>query len=318
MSKVFETAFKLAGSVSSSFINSFAQAQKQFSNLEQANSKLDRSLADVDGVLRARKQLDALRDNSSAATRAMLELHQKMNSAPGDKLAQSYEKARVAAWKARQELENQKRALQDLERIHSTAGQSTAALLARQRSLTQELGRQVQAQNKLSEVIQKQQALANAGQNSRGMIASGAGNIAAAGASMAGLFAMPVKAAIAAEEDMAELRKFSDSYQQITDLNNQMSKSIAISTRDMVALQTAAMQASILDPNDVAAVKLYTETAAKAMIALDMTGEEVGASFSEIKNKISGDMAKTVEAFDVVNAISNQTSASGKLSLIHI
>lgn len=308
--QIFETAFAIGGRLDKTLTRTVSAAQKALHGLQSTAVASSRDIGDVSGIIAARKALRPYTDTlqQAAARYQLLKSRMQEVKNPSASLTREFENAKQAAFNARRALDEQRIALSRLERQAGTAGKSMAELTAQQ----ERLARAQKANAKLASLNSATERLSSAQEGARGMRDSGLGDVGGAAAMAAAVFAVPVKSAMDLENQRAELRKYSDASAEIMQVNQELAKSYAVTTSDMVALQTAAMQAAVLDSGDVDAVRQYTETAAKAIIALDMTGEQVGSSFSAIKNRIAGDMGETIKAFDLVNAISNQTAAGGK------
>lgn len=95
-------------------------------------------------------------------------------------------------------------------------------------------------------------------------------------------------------------------------LNLNESLNSALSAADMGDIQAAALQAGVVDANNIKQIQEYTKIVNNAALAFDMTGETAGSAFATIQAQITGSMDETARMFDVVNAISNTTNASAQ------
>lgn len=305
-SKVYEIAMQLKGKLEGSFLKSASQAIKSvnklnssFNSIAEQKVALDKAMAQSQATKKAfyayneakakvqalEKELKGAKGNHQALRG---ELNQAVNAMNKAQKAYSVGKTKLAELKA--EANATGKSFKDLET------QSNA------------LNKRLQAKAKIEAMAQKAQSLSD---KSSDLQMKGLGNIAKATAATAAVFGMPIKAAMDIEDQTAELRKYTDISEEVMTKNKELATQMAVSTEEMVSLQANAMQSNILDANNLEQVETYTKTAAKAMIALDMTGDQVGASFAAIKNQIAGNMEDTIKAFDLVNAIANSTAASG-------
>ena len=305
-SKVYEIAMQLKGKLEGSFLKSASQAIKSvnklnssFNSIAEQKVALDKAMAQSQATKKAfyayneakakvqalEKELKGAKGNHQALR---VELNQAVNTMNKAQKAYSAGKTKLAELKA--EANATGKSFKDLE------AQSNA------------LNKRLQAKAKIEAMAQQAQSLSD---KSSDLQMKGLGNIAKATAATAAVFGMPIKAAMDIEDQTAELRKYTEISEEVMAKNKELATQMAVSTAEMVSLQANAMQSNILDANDLGQVETYTKTAAKAMIALDMTGEQVGASFAAIKNKIAGNMDDTIKAFDLVNSIANSTAASG-------
>lgn len=305
-SKVYEIAMQLKGKLEGSFIKSASNAIKHVDKLNHSfNSIASQKLA-LDKILaqaQATKKAYYAYDEAKAKVKALEKQLQSAKSGHKELRAELLN-AVNAMNRAEKAYTDGKNKLAQLKAEANATGKSLKDL----ESKSDALNKRLQAKANIEAQAQKAQALA---EKAESMQAKGLGNIAKATAMTAAAFGMPIKAAMDIEDQTAELRKYTDISDEVMKKNKEMATKMAVSTEEMVALQANAMQSNILDANDLGQVETYTQTAAKAMIALDMTGDQVGASFAAIKNQIAGNMEDTVKAFDLVNAIANKTAASG-------
>ena len=305
-SKVYEIAMQLKGKLEGSFIKSASNAIKHVDKLNHSfNSIASQKLA-----------LDKVMSQAQATKKAYYAYNEA--KAKVKALEKQLQSAKSGHKELRAELLNAVNAMNRAEKAYIDGKNKLAQLKAEANatgkslkdleSKSDALNKRLQAKANIEAHAQKAQALA---EKTESMQAKGLGNIAKATAMTAAVFGMPIKAAMDIEDQTAELRKYTDISDEVMKKNKEMATKMAVSTEEMVALQANAMQSNILDANDLGQVETYTQTAAKAMIALDMTGDQVGASFAAIKNQIAGNMEDTIKAFDLVNAIANKTAASG-------
>ncbi|SPT67650.1 Phage-related minor tail protein [Anaerobiospirillum thomasii] len=309
-SKVYEIAMQLKGKLEGSFIKSASNAIKHVDKLNHSfNSIASHKLA-LDKILaqaQATKKAYYAYDEAKAKVKALEKQLQSAKSGHKELRAELLN-AVNAMNRAEKAYTDGKNKLSQLKAEANATGKSLKDLEAKSDALNKRL----QAKANIEAQTQKAQALA---EKAESMQAKGLGNIAKATAMTAAAFGMPIKAAMDIEDQTAELRKYTDISDEVMKKNKEMATKMAVSTEEMVALQANAMQSNILDANDAKQIETYTQTAAKAMIALTMTGDQVGSSFAAIKNQIAGNMEDTIKAFDLVNAIANNTTAGGKETL---
>lgn len=309
-SKVYEIAMQLKGKLEGSFIKSASNAIKHVDKLNHSfNSIASQKLA-LDKVMsqaQATKKAYYAYNEARAKVKALEKQLQSAKSGHKELRAELLN-AVNAMNRAEKAYTDGKNKLSQLKAEANATGKSLKDL----ESKSDALNKRLQAKANIEAQAQKAQALA---EKAESMQVKGLGNIAKATAMTAAAFGMPIKAAMDIEDQTAELRKYTDIADEVMKKNKEMAAKMNVSTADMVALQANAMQSNILDANDAKQIETYTQTAAKAMIALTMTGDQVGSSFAAIKNQIAGNMEDTIKAFDLVNAIANNTTAGGKETL---
>lgn len=122
----------------------------------------------------------------------------------------------------------------------------------------------------------------------------------------------PINSAMDFESKTKELQKYSDKAAELMQANLKKSQEVAVSYADMADIQASAMQAGVVDSNNIEQIQTYTDTVSKAVLAFDMSGSDVGNKFAQIQSNITGSMEATITMFDHINAVSNATNATAK------
>lgn len=313
-SKAFEIALALKGKLENSFMSSLSKAEKSVESCKKAFDTLAKQKVDLDKVFEARRSTLNASKAYFQAQKKVEDLQHALKTATSgqDKLKAELLKAVQSMHKANDALNRQKEALAAVEKQAGTTGKSIKDLQAQNEDLEKSIEKQAAAQKKAQKAEALKQTAQSIDDKSNDLMLDGAGKIAGGIATIMATIGKPIKDAMNFENAQAELGKFSEKAQQVMELNKNLARSYAVSVEDMVALQTNAMQSAIVDPNDIEGIKKYTEVASQAVVALGISGDEVGESFSTIQSQIAGNMEDTIKAFDLVNQISNATTAGAK------
>lgn len=132
------------------------------------------------------------------------------------------------------------------------------------------------------------------------------------GLAIASAVKAPINSAMDFESKTKELQKYSDKAAELMQANLKVSQEVAVSYADMADIQASAMQAGVVDSNNIKQIQTYTDTVSKAVLAFDMSGSDVGNKFAQIQSNITGSMEATITMFDHINAVSNATNATAK------
>ena len=221
---------------------------------------------------------------------------------PTKELTAEFNKAKTAVEKAKTSLEKKKTALKEVEQAAGTTGISLKALIQRQNDLTSSADRARIAQEKMAKATELQGKFKSMAQSS----AMALGGIAAAAATAG----VTVKQAMNFEDMSAELGKYSDNAKEIFGGIKELTKKYSKSAQDMTDMAASAMQSGIARTKDDVLTLIESQT--QAAVAFGMTGDAVGSAWADIQSKMGMNIKETQTAFDIVNKLGNDTTASSE------
>ena len=156
--KEYQIGFVIGGSLASSFAKSFQAAAKTVTGVNQKLATLSAQAAKTDRLIKLRAQTQAL-SKDFFHQKATLE---NLNSAigrtanPSKEMLKAQAKAETQLARTKQKMDSQMASLRGLNRELKAAGQSTAALERRQKSLQRSAERAQRAQSHLKNIRDKQ------------------------------------------------------------------------------------------------------------------------------------------------------------------
>lgn len=301
--KTYEIAFKLAGKLSNDFSKTFMAANAAVQGFNSQLVDLNRQAANVDKVVRLRKETGEAARTYLQAKQKVAEMGRAMSATqqPTQKMITDFNKAKSAVDRAKTSLEKKRLALKEVETAAGTTGVKLKTLIARQNELTASADKARIAQQKQAAAIERVQ-------KTWGKVKENAGYAAISGAGVGAGIMSSVKTAMNFEDQEAELRKFSDEYKDIFAGIQNLTLSYGKTAEDMTNMAAAALQAGIAkNSKDVLNI---IEAQTQAAVAFSMTGEEVGDAWADIQSKMGLDVGKTKDVFDIINKLGNETSAS--------
>lgn len=206
--------------------------------------------------------------------------------------------------KSKKEVDKQREAVRKLNEELGVSKTRTEDLVKQQHELAKTAA-------KVSRNLRTKQARATFAER-REEAASAVASFTGLAATVFGTIGKPVMAAMSFESQQAELGKYSEQANEVVNLNKNLMATYAKSHEEIVGLQSAAMQGGVVKPNDIQAIKKYTETAIQGMTALDMSPEQFGESYAVLRNQITGTNEATDETLDIMNAASNKFAVYGR------
>ena len=305
-----ELLLRISGQIDAAFGKSFKASTGQVYELGAKLADAASNVERLNRIVQQRRGVDTMTQRLAKAQQRVAELSDAMQKAqtPNVRLQRSYAAAQKQAVRYAGEVKRLSSALRTEEQAAGIVGMRTAALSKVRRSAVLETSAQLRAVEKLA-VRQKAAAedAAAAAERCRNGFFSLVEGVMAFKALSA-----PVQAAVDFEVKTKELAKYTDQADALMKLNQEASLSSAIAASDMADIQAAALQAGVVDANNVKQIQEYTATVNDAAIAFGITGEAAGSAFATIQAQIAGNIEGTKEMFDVVNAISNATNASAE------
>lgn len=303
--KVYEIGFKIAGDLSGTFSKSFKNANKAVETFSDRLNALNKQAADVSAMVKLRKQIGENARTYIQAKQRVEELGKQISATknPSKELIAEFNKQKAAMTKAKNAVDRQRISLKELETATGMAGADIKKLTERENELARAADRARAAQEKQQKAISGMKSgMAGAKEN--------AGYAGASAAAIGGGLVASVKQAMSFEDQTAELRKFSDEADTIFNDIIGLTRNYAKTSEDMTNMAAAAMQAGIAKTGkDVITI---VEQQTQAAVAFGMTGDEVGSAWADIQSKMGMSVDQTKDVFDIVNQISNTTSASAE------
>ena len=303
--KVYEIGFKIAGDLSGTFSKSFKNANKAVETFSDKLNALNKQAADVSAMAKLRKQIGENARTYIQAKQRVEELGKQISATknPSKELIAEFNKQKAAMTKAKNAVDRQRISLKELETATGMAGADIKKLTERENELARAADRARAAQEKQQKAISGMKSgMAGAKEN--------AGYAGASAAAMGGGLVAAVKQAMSFEDQTAELRKYSDEADTIFNDIIGLTRKYAKTSEDMTNMAAAAMQAGIAKTGkDVITI---VEQQTQAAVAFGMTGDEVGSAWADIQSKMGMSVDQTKDVFDIVNQISNTTSASAE------
>lgn len=303
--KVYEIGFKIAGDLSGNFSKSFKNANKAVETFNDKLNSLNKQAADVSAMIKLRKQIGENARAYVQARQKVEELGKQISKTknPSKELIAEFNRQKAAMDKARNAIDKQRISLRELETATGMAGADIKKLTAREEELARAADRARKAQER------QQKAISGIKSGVEGAQAN-AGYAGASAAAMGGGLVAAVKQAMSYEDQTAELRKFSDEADTIFEDIIGLTRKYAKTSEDMTNMAAAAMQSGIAKTGkDVITI---VEQQTQAAVAFGMTGDQVGSAWADIQSKMGMSVDQTKDVFDIVNQISNTTSASAK------
>lgn len=301
--KVHEIAFSIAGKLASGFSSTFKNASKTVQTFNTQLNTLNKQAAQVDNVIRLKKEVGESAREYYQARQKVAELGQAISNTaqPTKKMIAEFNRAKEATARAKTTLDKKRQSLKEVQSAAGLTGQSLQKLIQRNKALTDSANKARIAQEKHAKAMDNiRGAAAGVKENAPYAAMSGA----AAGAGLVS----SVQTAMSFEDQQAELRKYSDEYKDIFEGIKGLTQSYGKTSEDMTNMAAAAMQAGIAKTGKEVLTIIEAQT--QAAVAFGMTGDEVGTAWADIQSKMGLDVGKTKDVFDIINKLGNETSAS--------
>lgn len=303
-SQTHEIAFKIVSNMQGNFAKNFSAASSAVSGFNKSLNAVNHQAAQVDKIIRLRKETGEAARAYSQAKQKVAELGRQLHNTeqPTQQMINEFNRAKDATTKAKNELNKKREALKAVEEAAGTTGESLRDLIKRQGQLADSAEKARIAQEKMAKATELQGKFKNMA--SAGLMGMGTTAAAAAPA------VLTVKAAMDFEDMRAELGKYSDEageiFKGIENLTGKYSKSAA----DMTAMAANSMQSGVAKTKQE--VLELVESQTQAAVAFGMTGDAVGSAWADIQAKMWMNVTQTKAVFDIANKLGNETSASSE------
>lgn len=307
-SNSYELVLKIAANLDKSYSKSVSVAGKALFAMGEQMEKAAEQAVTLDKVIKSRKSAATLAKqyNAARANLARLSNEVKGYKQPSKALLAELKAAQVETAKYKRQMDEAVKSLVQQEQAAKTAGRRIDDLSAAYNNASRNVEKYVTKANKVAKGLELG---ADIQQSAESMRNFGMRN-ALEGAAVVRVLYEPIANSMEFETKTKELQKYTDSAQAVMDANLRLSQTTSVAYADMADIQAAALQAGILNPDNVKQIEQYTDVVSKAVLAFDMTGEAVGDKFAQIQATITGSMDATVKMFDHVNAVSNATNST--------
>ena len=302
--KLYQVAYELVGKLSSSFNTSMFSASESLQGLNNKLKDINSAQKNITGFAKleedARKTSVAL----SEARKKFAELNNeiKASGTPTKQQSQNLETARLKVENLSSKLGSQRQKLSEVRNELKNAGINYKNLSAENERLAQSTLKAQKAQEKLRNVLSKEQALNGKRSELQGQIVGAA--------AVAFSLAQPIKQAMEFESSMADVKKAVDfdtpeQFAQMQQDILKMGRTLPMAHKDLAALIAAGGTAGIARED----LAKFTEDAAKMAVAFDkLSADDAGTMMANWRTafKMSQDEVRALS--DQINYLSNVTA----------
>lgn len=302
--KLYQVAYELVGKLSSSFNTSMFSASESLQGLNNKLKDINSAQKNITGF--AKLEEDAKRTSIalSEARKKFAELNNeiKASGTPTKQQSQNLETARLKVENLSNKLGSQRQKLSEVRNELKNAGINYKNLSAENERLAQSTLKAQKAQEKLRNVLSKEQALNGKRSELQGQIVGAA--------AVAFSLAQPIKQAMQFESSMADVKKAVDfdtpeQFAQMQQDILKMGRTLPMAHKDLAALIAAGGTAGIARED----LAKFTEDAAKMAVAFDkLSADDAGTMMANWRTafKMSQDEVRALS--DQINYLSNVTA----------
>ena len=303
--KLYQVAYELVGKLSSSFNTSMFSASESLQGLNNKLKDINSAQKNITGFAKleedARKTSVAL----SEARKKFAELNNeiKASGTPTKQQSQNLETARLKVENLSNKLGSQRQKLSEVRNELKNAGVNYKNLSAENERLAQSTLKAQKAQEKLRNVLSKEQALNGKRSELQGQIVGAA--------AVAFSLAQPIKQAMEFESSMADVKKAVDfdtpeQFAQMQQDILKMGRTLPLAHEGLAALVAAGGQAGLAREE----LAKFAEDAAKMATAFDgLSADDAGKMMANWRTafKMSQDEVRALS--DQINYLSNVTAS---------
>ena len=311
--KLYQVAYELVGKLSSSFNTSMFSASESLQGLNNKLKDINSAQKNITGFAKleedARKTSIAL----SEARKKFAELNNeiKASGTPTKQQSQNLETARLKVENLSNKLGSQRQKLSEVRNELKNAGINYKNLSAENERLAQSTLKAQKAQEKLRNVLSKEQALNGKRSELQGQIVGAA--------AVAFSLAQPIRQAIEFESAMSDVRKVVDfdtpeQFAQMQQDILRMGRTLPLAHEGLAALVAAGGQAGLAREE----LAKFAEDAAKMATAFDgLSADDAGTMMAQWRTSFKMNQDEVRALSDQINYLSNVT-ASDTTSLADI
>ena len=303
--KLYQVAYELVGKLSSSFNTSMFSASESLQGLNNKLKDINSAQKNITGF--AKLEEDAKRTSIalSEARKKFAELNNEIKDSgtPTKQQSQNLETARLKVENLSNKLGSQRQKLSEVRNELKNAGINYKNLSAENERLAQSTLKAQKAQEKLRNVLSKEQALNGKRSELQGQIVGAAG--------VAFSLAQPIRQAIEFESAMSDVRKVVDfdtpeQFAQMQQDILRMGRTLPLAHEGLAALVAAGGQAGLAREE----LAKFAEDAAKMATAFDgLSADDAGKMMANWRTafKMSQDEVRALS--DQINYLSNVTAS---------
>ena len=303
--KLYQVAYELVGKLSSSFNTSMFSASESLQGLNNKLKDINSAQKNITGF--AKLEEDAKRTSIalSEARKKFAELNNeiKASGTPTKQQSQNLETARLKVENLSNKLGSQRQKLSEVRNELKNAGVNYKNLSAENERLAQSTLKAQKAQEKLRNVLSKEQALNGKRSELQGQIVGAA--------AVAFSLAQPIRQAIEFESAMSDVRKVVDfdtpeQFAQMQQDILKMGRTLPLAHEGLAALVAAGGQAGLAREE----LAKFAEDAAKMATAFDgLSADDAGKMMANWRTafKMSQDEVRALS--DQINYLSNVTAS---------
>ena len=315
----FTAQVRATSELGEAFTAASTRAQGLGRSLSRARAFAEQSTAALTAY---RTELNAQTGRATDAQRLRLRLlGEQATSARGDVrgLTSEFERARTQARRMDSELLGSRLSLQNLRGELVANGISTTGLSAQRARLSEGLvleRRRVDALGQSLAALNRRQAELQGLHGQREELSAEAADLrgeALGAAGAVGVVALPIKAAMAFESKMADVKKVVSfdtpmQFKQMGDDVMALTRTIPLAGTELAAIVAQGGQAGIARENLVG----FAADAAKMGIAFDMSADEAGTAMAGLSNVFGVPIAKMGLFGDAINHLADNANSNGR------
>lgn len=314
MANTYDLVFKLAAQFQGQFGKTLSTAADQVAKLSNDVVEFNNQLSSVSKLQSAKVQLEQLSKSFYKQKVAMEEAGVSLRQlqAPQSVIHNAMKKEEVQLKKTSAEMARKKAEVERLTAQLGLNSYATRDVVKRQAELQAAVSKTNKAL-RVQQIASKLKASWQNVENAQVNVATSMMNVQTAYSAVERVVSAPLKAAMAMEDTMADIRKVvdfktPDGLAKMQRDLEEMSLRIPLSVKGLGEITAAAGQAGIAEED----LLNFTEAAAKMGVAFDVTAAEAGEMMAKWRSGMGLTQAQAVELADATNALSNANAATGK------
>lgn len=318
MSKVYDLVFQIAAQLNGQFGSSMSLVAKQVTELSAKTATFQKQLEQSTALQEAKNKLEEIRKAYLRQNAVLKESDSELRrlNAPLSVISQNYARHKSEIDKTTAAMNKQKKEVLALTESLKLNSYATGDIVKQQEALQKAVTKteaSLKAQQKLLEVNGKFSTAKKVLRDAQVGMATSIVTARAAVSTIEGVVSAPLKAAMAMEDTMADIKKVvdfkaPDGLAKMQRDLEEMSLRIPLSVKGLGEITAAAGQAGIAEEDLLS----FTEAAAKMGVAFDVTAAEAGEMMAKWRSGMGLTQAQAVELADATNALSNANAATGK------
>lgn len=318
MSKVYDLVFQIAAQLNGQFGSTMSSVAKQVTELSAKTAAFQKQLGQSTALQEAKNKLEELRKAYLRQNAALNESDAELRrlNAPLSVINQNYAKHKNEVDKTAAAMNKQKKEVLALTESLKLNSYATGDIVKQQEALQKAVTKteaSLKAQQKLLEVNGKFSTAKKDLRDAQVGMATSIVTARAAVSTIESVVSAPLKAAMAMEDTMADIKKVvdfkaPDGLAKMQRDLEEMSLRIPLSVKGLGEITAAAGQAGIAEED----LLNFTEAAAKMGVAFEVPAAEAGEMMAKWRSGMGLTQAQAVELADVTNALSNANASEAK------